>query len=191
MNTSIQLSGLSCSALLEDSAADEDTTLFTTALRVLHQVHCTFFSMHPTDNETEHHHCKDAGLIPDVRDILENIRSNILKDCCILFSRVIPKNYRQHPHEQQSATAQDSDTIHGAAARHPLWQMARFLGARCLLDTDELVTHVIAADTTAKVAWAKQHGKCIVTPGWLIECCAYLFCFSMTMVLILLFFNGT
>ena len=82
-----------------------------------------------------------------MRIYLHDIQKQILKDCTILFTRVIPKDI-------------DPDS-------HPLWKMARKLGATCVEDIDERVTHIVASDATQKTKWGSDKGKFVVSPQWL------------------------
>jgi len=107
------------------------------ALDVLHKAHDLFFST-------------TSSLPKDIRDCLKSLRSTILKDCCILFTRIIPKG--EDPQ------------------RHPAWVLATNLGATCVDDTSSRVTHVIAGGTTSKAEWAKKTGKYVVTIQWLYSC---------------------
>ncbi len=81
------------------------------------------------------------------------MRAEILTGCCILFSRIIPKDV--------------SDP-----SRHPFWQLATHLGAKCVSQQCPEVTHVVAANHTDKTNWAERVGKFVVSPDWLM-CCAF------------------
>lgn len=94
----------------------------------------------------------DPGAV-DVRPLLRAARQGILAGVCIVFSRVMPL-----------------DCIDPSA--HPLWQLAVKLGAECVKEVGQAVTHVVATDITDKTRWARSKGKLIANPSWL-WCCAY------------------
>ena len=87
--------------------------------------------------------------VPDARRMLKDIRSEILKGCCILFSRIIPKSTED-------------------PQKHPFWAMAVQLGAECALEENGEITHVVAGDHTDKTARALKTDKHVVTTEWLI-----------------------
>ncbi|KAJ4779920.1 C-terminal domain phosphatase-like 4 [Rhynchospora pubera] len=90
----------------------------------------------------------------DVRQILKLIRQDILEGCNIVFSRVFPSTVR--------------------AEEQPIWKLAEQLGATCLDDVDDSVTHVVAVvPNTQKAEWARDNNKFLVTPRW-IEAANYL-----------------
>ena len=71
----------------------------------------------------------------------------VLAGVVILFSRVFSRE--QNP------------------AAHKLWRLAEAFGARCTTDTDDSITHVIAANSgTDKVLWALKAGKHVVATAW-------------------------
>uniref|UniRef100_A0A803L211 protein-serine/threonine phosphatase n=1 Tax=Chenopodium quinoa TaxID=63459 RepID=A0A803L211_CHEQI len=109
-----------------------------TVLGVLKSIHEKFF-------DPEH---GDDFAARDVRQVLKQIRKEVLKDCKIVFSRVFSTKYQ--------------------AANHHLWKMAEQLGAKCSIEVDSSVTHVVSTDAgTDKSRWALQHGKFLVHPRWL------------------------
>ncbi|KAJ4807546.1 C-terminal domain phosphatase-like 4 [Rhynchospora pubera] len=90
----------------------------------------------------------------DVRQILKLIRQDILEGCNIVFSRVFPSDVQ--------------------ANEQPIWKLAEQLGATCLGDVDDSVTHVVAVvPNTQKAEWARDNNKFLVTPRW-IEAANYL-----------------
>ncbi|KAL4450062.1 hypothetical protein ABPG77_010731 [Micractinium sp. CCAP 211/92] len=89
----------------------------------------------------------------DVRPLLREARQSILAGVVVLFTRVLPL-----------------DCANPSA--HPLWQLATKLGAECVREATENVTHVVATDITDKTRWARSQGKHVVGVNWL-WCCAY------------------
>ncbi|KAI8641304.1 hypothetical protein BD408DRAFT_483510 [Parasitella parasitica] len=88
---------------------------------------------------------------PHVANILPEIKRNVLKDCTLVFSGVIPLQQRT-----QNAI---------------IWRMAAAFGANCLEDLTGKVTHLIAANTgTSKVNTARRYKQIkIVSPPWLMN----------------------
>jgi hypothetical protein len=49
-----------------------------------------------------------------------------------------------------------------------MWKLAEQLGAVHTANTDTMVTHVVALDPrTDKARWARNNGKFLVNPGWI------------------------
>ncbi len=148
---------------------DEDHGALATCLRVLTEVHRRFFEEHDKQieeqklvsqangedvNVKDGHASQQCVLsLPDARAHLRAVRAEILVGCCILFSRIIPK-----------------DVVD--PSRHPFWQLAIHLGAKCVSEQCPEVTHVVAANHTDKTNWAEKVGKLVVSPDWLM-CCAF------------------
>lgn len=109
------------------------------ALDVLEKAHSMFFNWAP-----EH-----TGKA-DIRNCLRILRSGILKDCCILFTRIIPKDINQES--------------------HAAWMLATQMGATCVQEVSSRVTHVIAGGITSKSDWGKKRNKFVVTIDWLYSC---------------------
>ncbi|KAK4519428.1 uncharacterized protein ATC70_009663 [Mucor velutinosus] len=88
---------------------------------------------------------------PHVAVILPEIKRNVLKDCTLVFSGVIPLHYRP-----QDAT---------------IWKMATAFGATCLEELTGKVTHLVAANAgTSKVNTARKYPHIkIVSPPWLMN----------------------
>ncbi|KAL9539590.1 hypothetical protein MBANPS3_010175 [Mucor bainieri] len=88
---------------------------------------------------------------PHVAVILPEIKHNVLKDCTLVFSGVIPLHYRP-----QDAT---------------IWKMATAFGAICLEELTGKVTHLVAANAgTSKVNTARKYPHIkIVSPPWLMN----------------------
>lgn len=119
-----------------------------TCLRVLTQVHDRFFAEHDAQAGAGGGDVAEAPL-PDARALLAALRAEILAGCVVLFSRLIPRDARD-------------------PARQPVWQMAVALGARCVREESEEVTHVVAGDHTDKTRWARQTGRHVVSSDWLL-----------------------
>jgi RNA polymerase II subunit A-like phosphatase len=80
-----------------------------------------------TDVHNEFYRRVDKGEPePHVAIILPKIKQNVLKDCALVFSGVIPLHYR----------AQDAS----------IWRMATSFGADCLEELTGKVTHLVAAN---------------------------------------------
>lgn len=128
--------GASGSSYLE-VGGDEDakTGALACALHVLERSHAMFF---------------EGGSHQDIRECMATLRSRILQGCCILFSRVIPKDVEQE--------------------MHPAWILAKQMGAVCVNDVCDEVTHIVAGGSTSKTDWGKQKGKYIVSTEWLHAC---------------------
>ena len=87
----------------------------------------------------------------DVRDIFGDLKLDVLDGVCILFTHVIPKNVKP--------------------STHKLWRLAHELGARCVLDTGDRVTHVVAGSKgTDKARWGRDQGRHVVGVKWLYAC---------------------
>ncbi|KAI9469957.1 MAG: hypothetical protein EXX96DRAFT_612426 [Benjaminiella poitrasii] len=94
---------------------------------------------------------QDKTVKPNVANILPALKSNILQDCHILFSGVIPLQFRP----------EDSS----------IWKIAASFGATCLKELTGKVTHLVAANAgTNKVNTARKYSHIkIVSPGWLMN----------------------
>lgn len=91
--------------------------------------------------------------IPDIKAILDSMRSQCLRDCHICFSGIIPLGMPPEHFE--------------------LWRLAEMFGARCTADIIAgQTTHLISLRTdTDKVLRAVEMGGVnVVTPGWLFAC---------------------
>uniref|UniRef100_A0A7N0V273 protein-serine/threonine phosphatase n=1 Tax=Kalanchoe fedtschenkoi TaxID=63787 RepID=A0A7N0V273_KALFE len=127
-----------CKSLAElRTDESESDGILATVLQVLKRIHCAFF--------------KDLGDDPadrDVRQVLRSERSEILKGCKIVFSRVF--------------------SLYVQAETHILWRIAEGLGATCCTEVDPSVTHVVAADAgTEKARWAVKENKFLVNQQWI------------------------
>ncbi|XP_051148952.1 RNA polymerase II C-terminal domain phosphatase-like 4 isoform X2 [Andrographis paniculata] len=131
--------GFNCKSLSEQRTDESETEgALSTVLKVLQRVHTLFFDQERKDNLEDR----------DVRQVLKTVRREVLQGCKIVFSRVFPTNF---PAEQ-----------------HHLWKMAEQLGATCVTELDQSVTHVVAMDAgTDKSHWAVKQKKFLVLPSWL------------------------
>ncbi|KAI4358068.1 hypothetical protein L6164_001972 [Bauhinia variegata] len=126
--------GYNCKSLAElKSDENESDGALGTILKVLKQVHHTFF-----------YELQDDLVDRDVRQVLKTIRSEVLKGCVLVFSRVVRTTLQA------------------------LWKMAEQMGATCLTEVDPSVTHVVATDVgTEKARWAVKEKKHLVHPRWI------------------------
>ncbi|XP_010928003.1 RNA polymerase II C-terminal domain phosphatase-like 4 isoform X2 [Elaeis guineensis] len=137
-------SAKSLSELMKDER--ESNGALATILNVLKRAHQMFFDpVLGTDLSSR-----------DVRQVLKDIRREILQGCKIVFSRIFPS--KSEPEDQ------------------PIWKLAEQLGATCCTDVDVSITHVVSTDAgTQKAQWALQNEKFLVNPRW-IEAANYLWC---------------
>ncbi|XP_047339311.1 RNA polymerase II C-terminal domain phosphatase-like 4 isoform X1 [Impatiens glandulifera] len=131
---------------LSQQRSDESETdgALASVLKVLKRIHGLFFA-----EETE---VGSSEIIPldskDVRQVLKTVRTEVLKGCKVVFSRVFPNNV--------------------IAENQHLWKMAEKLGAVCSTEIDSSVTHLVATDAgTEKSHWAIKEKKFVVTPQWI------------------------
>lgn len=137
--------GLKCKSLsATKSDENEAEGALASVLKVLQQIHTLFFDPERRDNIMER----------DVRQVLKQVRKEILKGCKIVFTRVFPTQFQ--------------------AENHHLWKLAEQLGATCSTEVDQSVTHVVSMDAgTDKSRWAVKEKKFLVHPRW-IEAANYL-----------------
>ncbi|XP_050513725.1 RNA polymerase II subunit A C-terminal domain phosphatase isoform X2 [Diabrotica virgifera virgifera] len=95
----------------------------------------------------------EAGEVPDLKQVIPTVRSNILEGCRLVFSGLVPT----HINLEQSKA----------------YLVARGLGATVTQDIEDTTTHLVAVRPgTAKVNSGRRKKKLkIVTPDWL-WCCA-------------------
>jgi RNA polymerase II C-terminal domain phosphatase-like 3/4 len=128
---------VSSMAALNRDEREHDGSL-AVALRVLKRVHRGFF-----DSVLD-----GGGGSPDVREVIREVRRQVLLGCTVAFSRV---NYMED-----------------FAVDTPMWTLAERLGAVCEVDVDETVTHVVAEDPgTEKAQWARDNNKFLVNSEWI------------------------
>ncbi|CAF0945275.1 unnamed protein product [Adineta steineri] len=117
---------------------------------ILKRIHTDFYASYDqwTQDKTRD--------MPDLKQILPDIRRQVLKNVSVCFSHLMPQGY---PLEKHRATI-----------------LARALGATVTQDlqiSDNghcLTTHVIAGKRTSKVESAIKYNIHVVTPEWLIDC---------------------
>lgn len=125
---------------LKNDESESDGAL-ATILEILKHAHRSFF-----DTENKDH--KSDLSSRDVRQVLKEIRQEILRGCKIFFSPVLPYRPREIP----------------------IWEMAQQMGAICSREVRSSVTHVITVDKNAEEArWALQNKKFLVVPDWIEE----------------------
>lgn len=94
---------------------------------------------------------QDLAIVPDIKDIMTQMKHLVLEGVVIVFSGVIPLHLDWNTHDTS------------------LW--ARNFGARVERDISRRTTHLVAArNRTAKVRQAAKRGKGrikVVTPAWL------------------------
>jgi RNA polymerase II C-terminal domain phosphatase-like 3/4 len=133
-----------------DESESEGTLAMT--LNTLRHVHRGFFHSNATQGGKRKPRSFDTR---DVRQVIRDLRAEILTGCKIVFSRIFP-------------TGLPSPQL------HPFWQLTEELGAKCSSVCDVSTTHVVALDRgTDKAQWAKQHGVFLVHPSW-VEAAQYL-----------------
>ncbi|KAF9908913.1 Carboxy-terminal domain (CTD) phosphatase [Linnemannia zychae] len=112
-------------------------------LQILETIHERFY------DDRENYMAKSTRRQPDVKDIIKDMKRNVLKGVNIVFSSVIPLG--QPPHKAD------------------IWRQAESFGANCWTDLSPRVTHVVAAKAgTAKVGEARRRKNVkIVRPEWL------------------------
>lgn len=95
----------------------------------------------------------ESGDVPDLKKVIPKVRSQVLKDCKLVFSGLVPTRTKLE---------------HSKA-----YQVARSLGAVITQDLETDTTHLVAVRPgTVKVnAGKKKKNLKIVTPDWL-WCCA-------------------
>ncbi|XP_060536565.1 RNA polymerase II subunit A C-terminal domain phosphatase isoform X2 [Cylas formicarius] len=94
-----------------------------------------------------------SGRIPDLKNIIPEVRSNVLKGTKLVFSGLVPTRFKLNESKA--------------------YQVARSLGAEVTQDLEEDTTHLVAVRPgTAKVnAGRRRKNIKIVSPEWL-WCCA-------------------
>ncbi|KAK3841313.1 MAG: hypothetical protein J3R72DRAFT_154238 [Linnemannia gamsii] len=112
-------------------------------LQILETIHERFY------DDRENYKAKNTRRQPDVKDIIKDMKRNVLKGVNVVFSSVIPLG--QPPQ------------------RADIWRQAESFGASCWTDLSSRVTHVVAAKAgTAKVGDARRRRNVkIVRPEWL------------------------
>lgn len=146
-----QNDNLISSTITNDSNIVLDTDIYLQRLElILKRVHEDFYTLYDqwTQDKTRD--------MPDLKQILPDIRRQVLKDVSVCFSHLMPQGY---PLEKHRATI-----------------IARAMGANVTQDlqiSDNgqcLTTHVVAGKRTTKVDRAIKYNIHVVTPEWLIDC---------------------
>lgn len=117
---------------------------------ILKRIHTAFYSAYDqwTQDKTRD--------MPDLKQILPDIRRKVLAGVSLCFSHLMPQGY---PLEKHRATI-----------------LARAMGANVTQDIQLdnegkcLTTHVVAGKRTTKVDRAFKYNIHVVTPEWLIDC---------------------
>lgn len=94
----------------------------------------------------------ESGQVPDLKQVIPNVRGQVLKGCNLVFSGLVPTHIK---------------LINSKA-----YQVAKSLGANITQDLQEDTTHLVAVRPgTAKVnAGRRRKNMKIVTPDWLWTC---------------------
>jgi RNA polymerase II subunit A C-terminal domain phosphatase len=112
-----------------------------TIYSILEESHRIFFLSYKSDIDTS---------IPDVKEILDELKQSVLGGSTLVFSGLTPLQSRM-------------DGSHW-------WRLAEQYGAQCHNDISSATTHVISYRVdTSKVLCAQQRGIPIVTPDWILE----------------------
>jgi RNA polymerase II subunit A-like phosphatase len=139
------------SPVINDSNIVLDSDIYLRQLEIiLKRIHTEFYATYDqwTQDKTRD--------MPDLKQILPDIRRQVLKDVSLCFSHLMPQGY---PLEKHRATI-----------------IARAMGASVTQDLqiDDngncLTTHVIAGKRTTKVEKAIKYNIHVVIPEWLIDC---------------------
>ncbi|KAI0562358.1 CTD phosphatase Fcp1 [Gracilaria domingensis] len=127
---------------------------------VLEDCHARFFSIadqaRKESGATKNGSVKGFRPPADVKKILANVRREVLSDCVISFTGVIPTGVDPRSSE--------------------LWNLALRLGAQCSLDFENgHTTHLVASEergrNTRKYKQAVENGSAfVVSPSWLEHC---------------------
>jgi hypothetical protein len=113
-----------------------------TIFAILEEVHRTFFLVQDR--------MPDSSNGPDVKDILDGLKSVLFSGVCMVFSGLAPRQIR-------------TEDIHW-------WRLAQQFGAKCEPDLTDDTTHVISyRSDTSKVLCGVQRGMHVVTPDWIAQ----------------------
>ncbi|CAF0786987.1 unnamed protein product [Didymodactylos carnosus] len=136
---------------------DEDTYLNQLEI-ILKRIHEAFYNAYDIWLQT-----KQRDSMPDLKQIVPDIRRQVLSDASICFSGIM---HVDHPLE-----------------KHRAYIIAKALGANVTKDlalddgcgdddteTSMKTTHLVAGKETQKVHRARKHNIHVVTPEWLIDC---------------------
>jgi RNA polymerase II subunit A-like phosphatase len=128
-----------------------DTDIYLHQLEIiLKRIHKTFYANYDQRIQGKHE------VMPDLKQIMPEIRRQILISVSLCFSGLMPQNY--------------------SVEKHRATMMAQAMGAKVTYDLHidsnytNRTTHVIAGKQTMKVHQALQNNIKVVTPEWLIDC---------------------
>ncbi|CAF1274568.1 unnamed protein product [Adineta steineri] len=130
-------------------ANDDDLYLYRLEI-ILKHIHMMFYKSYDQSIQNK------SDIIPDLKQIMPNIRQQILKSVSLCFSHMMSQDY---PLDKYCGTV--IAEAMGATVTHDLQ-----------FDHNGTIqtTHVIAGKQTYKVYQARQNNIKVVTPEWLIDC---------------------
>ncbi|CAF1309344.1 unnamed protein product [Adineta steineri] len=130
-------------------ANDDDLYLYRLEI-ILKHIHMMFYKSYDQSIENK------SDIIPDLKQIMPNIRQQILKSVSLCFSHMMSQDY---PLEKYCGTV--IAKAMGATVTHDLQ-----------FDHNGTIqtTHVIAGKQAYRVYQARQNNIKVVTPEWLIDC---------------------
>jgi RNA polymerase II subunit A-like phosphatase len=133
------------------ASAVEDTDTYLRELEViLKRIHTVFYKAYDQWVEDK------QGTMPDLKQIMPNVRQQVLNSVSICFSHMMPQDY---PLEKYCGTI--IAKAMGAKVTHDLE-----FDSKGVIQT----THVVAGKQTFKVYQARQNNIKVVTPEWLVDC---------------------
>ena len=131
---------------------------------ILERVHAIFYERFDVATKDVDIVTSTDYSIPDLKQIIPELRHSILKDCRILFTGVIPTNTPPRKNAEWRTAKAFGATIHN--------QLVPGLDSSNEAEVLRATTHVIAGKPgTSKLLEAKKHpGVKIVSPKWLWAC---------------------
>lgn len=131
--------------LIEVEDTDDYLLYLEDILKLIHKSYYEIYDSGKKENPKE-------NCIPDLKEIIPEVKQKVLKDCNLVFSGLVPS----HTPLQQSRA----------------YMVAVSLGATVSADVSAACTHLVAARPgTAKINSSRRHkGIMIVTPLWLWHC---------------------
>ena len=139
-------------SLSNDNPVDTDQYLIQLET-ILNKIHTEFYKDYDQWLVDKH------GSTPDLKQIIPNLRQQILSSVSLCFSHLMPQDY---PLENHRATI-----------------IAKAMGAHVTpnlqIDNQGKIqtTHIIAGKQTYKVYQAQQQNIHVITPEWLLDCYEY------------------